>query len=137
MVRNTAREIAIHLSYELSFTSKEINALLDERLQVLLGNENHLTTQIEALVGALPTVYKNNGEDANGRLDMLFYADADTTNDKAIYTPADVLDDLNQMQQKPLAAVQVLPWDGWQACSTHPTAAWYFRTAWVCPLHIP
>ena len=33
MVRNTAREIAIHLSYELSFTSKEINALLDERLQ--------------------------------------------------------------------------------------------------------
>ena len=32
MVRNTAREIAIHLSYELSFTSKEINALLDERL---------------------------------------------------------------------------------------------------------
>ena len=33
MVRNTAREIAVHLSYELSFTSKEINALLDERLQ--------------------------------------------------------------------------------------------------------
>ena len=33
MVRNVAREIAIHLSYELSFTSKEINALLDERLQ--------------------------------------------------------------------------------------------------------
>ena len=32
MVRNTAREIAIHLSYELSFTSKEIDELLDERL---------------------------------------------------------------------------------------------------------
>lgn len=32
MVRNTAREIAIHLSYELSFTDKEIDALLDERL---------------------------------------------------------------------------------------------------------
>ena len=32
MVRNTAREIAIHLSYELSFTSKQIDALLDERL---------------------------------------------------------------------------------------------------------
>ena len=32
MVRNTAREIAIHLSYELSFTSKKIDELLDERL---------------------------------------------------------------------------------------------------------
>ena len=32
MVRNTAREIAIHLSYELSFTDKNVEALLDERL---------------------------------------------------------------------------------------------------------
>ena len=32
MVRNTAREIAIHLSYELSFTDKTVDALLDERL---------------------------------------------------------------------------------------------------------
>ena len=32
MVRNTAREIAIHLSYELSFNNKDIDALLDERL---------------------------------------------------------------------------------------------------------
>lgn len=32
MVRNTAREIAIHLSYELSFVDQPINALLDRRL---------------------------------------------------------------------------------------------------------
>ena len=32
MVRNTAREIAIHLSYELSFNDRDIDALLDERL---------------------------------------------------------------------------------------------------------
>ena len=32
MVRNVAREIAIHLSYELSFTDKSVEALLDERL---------------------------------------------------------------------------------------------------------
>ena len=32
MVRTTAREIAIHLSYELSFTDKPIDELLDERL---------------------------------------------------------------------------------------------------------
>lgn len=34
MVRNTAREIAIHLSYELSFTDRSIDTLLDERLTV-------------------------------------------------------------------------------------------------------
>ena len=32
MVRNTAREIAIHLSYELSFTDKTAEDLLDQRL---------------------------------------------------------------------------------------------------------
>ena len=32
MVRNTAREIAIHLSYELSFTDKTVEELLEERL---------------------------------------------------------------------------------------------------------
>ena len=32
MVRNTALEIAIHLSYELSFTDKSIDELLDQRL---------------------------------------------------------------------------------------------------------
>ena len=32
MVRNTAREIAIHLSYELSFTDKTAEELLDRRL---------------------------------------------------------------------------------------------------------
>lgn len=32
MVRNTAREIAIHLSYELSFTDYSIDIFLDERL---------------------------------------------------------------------------------------------------------
>ena len=32
MVRNTAREIAMHLSYELSFTDKSADALLERRL---------------------------------------------------------------------------------------------------------
>ena len=32
MVRNTAREIAVHLAYELSFTDKAVEALLAERL---------------------------------------------------------------------------------------------------------
>ena len=46
MVRNTAREIAIHLSYELSFTDKQIDALLDKRLQkesfAILAEEDEL-----------------------------------------------------------------------------------------------
>ena len=32
MTRNTAREIAVHLSYELSFTDKQVEDLLDQRL---------------------------------------------------------------------------------------------------------
>ena len=34
MVRNTAREIAVHLAYELSFTDKTVEELLRERLSV-------------------------------------------------------------------------------------------------------
>ena len=32
MVRNVAREIAIHLAYELSFTDRTVEELLDQRL---------------------------------------------------------------------------------------------------------
>ena len=39
MTRNTAREIAAHLSYELSFTDKTVEELLQERLghEIALG----------------------------------------------------------------------------------------------------
>lgn len=46
MLRNTAREIAVHLSYELSFTDKSITELLEERLTkeafALLAEEDAL-----------------------------------------------------------------------------------------------
>ena len=32
MVRNTAREIAIHLSYEMNFTTRPVKEVLDQRL---------------------------------------------------------------------------------------------------------
>ncbi len=35
VVRNTAREIAVHLSYELSFTNQSADALMDQRLTEL------------------------------------------------------------------------------------------------------
>ena len=49
MTRNTAREIAVHLSYELSFTDKTVDALLDHRLTAesfaLLSQEDGLYAQ--------------------------------------------------------------------------------------------
>lgn len=49
MVRNTAREIAIHLSYELSFTDKTVGDLLDQRLTpesfAVLAEEDPLYAQ--------------------------------------------------------------------------------------------
>lgn len=81
--------------------------MLDERMQVVLGNETNLDTQVEVLVDTLPTLYKNNGTDATGRVDMMFYADTNANNDKVIYTPPEVLDKLMQSQLKPIAAVQV------------------------------
>ena len=81
--------------------------MLDERMQVVLGNETNLDTQVEVLVDTLPTLYKNNGTDATGRVDMMFYSDTNVNNDKVIYTPPEVLDRLNQTQLKPIAAVKV------------------------------
>ena len=50
MLRNVAREIAIHLSYELSFTDKSIEELLDERLTAesfaALAGEDAIYTEI-------------------------------------------------------------------------------------------
>lgn len=87
-------------------TKTKIHILLNERMQVVLGNETNLANQIQALVDILPTLYKNNGEDAAGRLNMLFYNDTDKKNDKAIYTPQELLEKLEQTQQKPMAAVK-------------------------------
>ena len=49
MLRNTAREIAVHLSYELSFTDKTVDALLDQRLTAAsfagLANEDAIYSE--------------------------------------------------------------------------------------------
>ncbi len=79
---------------------------LNERIEVVLGGETNLPNQIKALTETLPTLYANNGEDAAGRLNMIFYSDDDKSNDKSIYTPQEVLDKLEQAQKKPMAAVQ-------------------------------
>jgi len=61
------------------------------RLQVVLGNESNLVTQIEAFHNLLPTLVKNNGDSVAGRLDMTSYADDNPNNDRGIYTPPDLL----------------------------------------------
>ena len=68
-----------------------LSILLDERLRVVLGNETNIPAQIKMLVDTLPVLYQNNGLEASGRLDMTTYADDDPNNDKAVYTPAELL----------------------------------------------
>ena len=114
---SAARRYDLKNMTTIDLTNKtKIFLMLDERMQVVLGNETNLTTQVEVLVDTLPTLYKNNGTDAAGRVDMMFYSDTDSGNDKVIYTPPEVLDRLNQTQQKPMAAVQA--GDGWMTVNT-------------------
>ena len=106
----TRYDLSSMTTVDMSVKTK-IHILLNQRMKVVLGNETNLTNQVKALVDILPTLYKNNGEDAAGLLNMLFYNDTDKKNDKAIYTPQELLEKLEQTQQKPMAAVQVE--DGW------------------------
>lgn len=68
-----------------------ISIVLNGRLQVILGNETNLKNQMQALAATLPTLWKNNGKDAGGRLDMSSYSDDNPDNNKAIYTPPELL----------------------------------------------
>lgn len=69
----------------------KITLLINERLEVVLGNETNIPEQIEMLADTLPTLYDNNGINASGRLDMTTFADSDPDNDRAVYTPPELL----------------------------------------------
>lgn len=66
-----------------------------EQVRVVLGNQSNMATQVEAFADLLPTLLKNNGDTVSGRVDMTSYADDDSTNDRAIYTPTELLEVLN------------------------------------------
>lgn len=68
-----------------------LSILLKERIRVVLGNETNIAAQIEMLVDTLPVLYQNNGPEATGRLDLTTYADDDPNNDKAVFTPSELL----------------------------------------------
>ncbi len=69
----------------------KVSLLINQRLKVILGNETNMPTQIEMLADTLPTLYDNNGKKVEGELDMTSYADDDPDNDRAVYTPPELL----------------------------------------------
>ena len=61
------------------------------RVEILLGNESNLAAQVAAYKDLLPTMVEKNGETLAGQVDMTSYADDKSENDRAVYTPADML----------------------------------------------
>lgn len=90
--------------------------MLNDRLQVVLGNETNITAQIQMLADTLPVLYKNNGTDVSGRLDMTTYADDDPGNNKVIFTPTELLQEEN-------TAVGTTPTEGTATAGTTTTTA--------------
>lgn len=68
-----------------------IQAVWREQILLVLGNESNLAEEIRAFQALLPTLLKNNGEQAIGRLDMTSYSDDDSENNRAIFSPLDSL----------------------------------------------
>ncbi len=62
-----------------------------DRLEIVLGNESNLAAQVTAFKNLLPTLLDKNGDSVAGRLNMASYADDNTDNDRAVFTPADAI----------------------------------------------
>lgn len=79
----------------------KVTLLINQRLKVILGNETNIPVQIEMLADTLPTLYDNNGKKVEGELDMTSYADSDPDNDRAVYTPPELLHKEPEPTKKP------------------------------------
>ena len=91
-VTSAAALYELHGMTTIDITVKTKLAIsLNDRIQVVLGNETNIPAQIKMLTDTLPVLYKNNGLEAAGRLDMTTYADDNPNNDKAVFTPAELL----------------------------------------------
>lgn len=71
-----------------------IRAVWRDQILLVLGNESNLEEEIRAFQQLLPTLLKNNGEQAVGKLDMTSYSDDDSENNKAVYSPLEKLPSL-------------------------------------------
>lgn len=78
----------------------EISFLLNKRLQVKLGNETNIPTQIAVLVNTLPDFYETNGKEATGLYDMSTYSDNDTGNDRGVFTSEELLEQEEDKKQQ-------------------------------------
>lgn len=94
-----------------------LSILLNERLRVVLGNETNMAAQIKMLTDTLPVLYQNNGPDVAGRLDMTTYADDDSSNDKVIFTPSELL------ESAPATDSTTVPQDGTTTLAQSTTTA--------------
>lgn len=73
-----------------------IQAVWRNQILLVLGNESNLEEEMRAFQQLLPTLLKNNGERAMGRLDMSSYSDDDSENNKAVFSPLEKLPVLGQ-----------------------------------------
>ncbi len=80
-----------------------IRAVWREQILLVFGNETNLAGQLQAFQAILPTLLKNNGEKAVGKLDMTTYSDDDAENDRAIFSPLEELPSLGAAAETPPA----------------------------------
>lgn len=62
-----------------------------DQVEIILGNESNLSSQVTAFKQLLPTLLDKNGSSVAGQLNMSSYADDKADNDRAVFTPADSL----------------------------------------------
>lgn len=62
-----------------------------DEMTVLIGNDNNLSHKVAVAVTAMAKVRKSLGDSAVGQIDVRTYSDTDTENDRAVYTPKELL----------------------------------------------
>ncbi len=101
IIIDAAQQYGLDNLTSIDLTQKNrINIKLDKRLQVMLGNETNIPTQIAVLVSTLPTLYENNGKDVTGQLDMTSYSDDDPDNNKSPFKSKEQLEEEEKKQQQ-------------------------------------
>lgn len=96
-----AKQYGLDQLTSIDITQKNrISIKLNKRLQVMLGNETNIPTQIAVLTNVLPHVYENNGKKADGMLDMSSYSDDDPDNDQCPYKTKEMLEEAEKAEKE-------------------------------------
>ncbi len=86
-----AQAIAVNNATDITVidmtTKTDLRLWWKDRVEIVLGNESNLAAQIAAFQQLLPTLISKNGESVSGQLNMSSYADDNTDNDRAVFTP--------------------------------------------------